>query len=309
MPNIVQNFAFNAKRMVFGFSYNFMKIKKTIYRNPLFLVFTFILLLGCSNSAQAQKQTSIAIMPASVDAKIKGGSSYTQNFTLVNGTGVRLKFNCSVGDFWYDSENKRVNGRPGTLPRSASAWVQFSPAQIVIEPNSSAVVKAIVTVPQGVSGSYFTMPIFEASPAEKPNLIEPAAKTDNTATAAIGIRFRGLMMFTTEGNSEYKVEIMGGRILPPTTSSELEMQLDLFNRGSAHANLRGAFAVLNSSGALVGRGKTEEKRYLPGQRNVLRGAWAGELPTGSYTCVITLSYNRVGSEPVTLVYELPLSVK
>jgi hypothetical protein len=295
--------------MVFGFSFIFMKIKKPICRSLLFLIYTFILLLGSPNSVQAQKQASITVMPASLDAKIKGGSSYTQNFTLVNSTDMRLRFNCSVGDFWYNSENKRVNGRPGTLPRSASPWVQFSPAEIVIEPNSSAVIKAVVTVPQGVSGSYFTMPIFEASPADKPNLIEPTAKIENTATAAIGIRFRGLMMFTTEGTSEYNVEIMGGRILPPTASSELEMQLDLRNRGTAHANLRGAFAILNSSGALVGRGKTEEKRYLPGQRNVLRGAWAGELPPGNYTCVITLSYNRVGLEPVTLVYELPLSVK
>lgn len=102
---------------------------------------------------------------------------------------------------------------------------------------------------------------------------------------------------------------MGGRVVPPTASSELEMQLDLRNRGTAHASVRGAFAILNSSGALVGRGRTEEKRYLPGQQNPLRGAWAGELSPGTYTSVVTLSYNRVGLEPTTLVYELPFTVK
>jgi hypothetical protein len=261
-------------------------------------------LLCCFVQAQAQ-QNSVGVSPVSVDAKVRRGSSYTQTFTLTNNTGTLLRFRCSVGDIWYDEHNQRVTGRAGTLPRSASLWVQFTPAEVVVEPNRSATVKAIVTVPQLAAGGYYTVPVFEALPAEA----RTGEAQGNTATASIGIRFRGLMMFTTEDASEYNVEIMGGQISPPTASSELGMQLDVSNRSTAHAGVRGAFAILNASGALAGRGTTEEKRYLPGQRNALRAAWAGELPPGTYTCVITLSYNRVGMEPATLAYELPFEVR
>jgi hypothetical protein len=263
-------------------------------------------LLFCFRSAEAQ-QNSIGVMPASVDARVKRGASYSQNFTLSNNTGTRLRFGCSVEDVWYDERNVRVTGRPGTLPRSASMWVQFSPAEVVIEPNSSAVVKAIITVPQAAAGGYYSVPVFEAMPADQATA--GATQQGSAATASIRVRFRGLMMLTTADAAEYNVEIMGAHILPPSASSELEIQLDVRNRSTTHARVRGAFAILNASGGLAGRGTIEEKRYLPGQRNNLRAGWSGELPPGKYTSVITLSYDRVGMEPTTLIYELPLVVQ
>ena len=261
-----------------------------------------IILAGCFGVARAQ-QASVAVSPASIDAKVKRGASYTQNFTLTNNTGTRLRFRCFANDMWFDEQNKRLTGRAGTFPRSASLWMQFTPSEIVVEPNSSAVVKAVITIPQGVSGSFYTVPVFEGMPVEK------TVVQTNISTASIGIRFRGLMMFTTEEGSEYNVEIMGGKISPPTVSSELELNLDLRNRGSAHAKVRGAFAILNSSGGLAGRGTIEEKRYLPSQRDTIKSKWSGELPPGNYTCIVTLSYNRIGLEPTSMVYEIPFNIK
>lgn len=266
--------------------------------------FSVIILFICFNIAQAQA-ASVSISPASIDAKVKRGASYTQTFTLTNNTGTRLLLHCSLTDFWYDENNTRLTGRAGTLPRSASLWIQFSPAEVVIEPNSTATVKAVITIPQNVSGSYYAVPNFEAMPADKPTV----NAVGNQAAASIGIRFRGLMMFTTDDGAEYNVEIMGGKIAPPTDSSELGLDLDLRNRGTAHAKVRGSFAILNSAGILAGRGNINEKRYLPSQRDFIKAGWAGKLPPGNYICVVTLSYNRVGLEPVSLVYELPFTVK
>ena len=282
-----------------------MKTNKYKFLKLLFC--SAIILAGCFNRAPAQQQASVAITPASIDTKVKRGASYTQNFTLSNNTGTRLRFRCYANDMWYDGQNKRLTGRAGTYPRSASLWMQFMPSEVIIEPRSSAVVKAVITIPQNVSGSFYTVPVFEAMPADKP-VITPVADI-NTATATLGIRFRGLMMLTTDEGSEYNVEIMSGQISPPTVSSELELNLDLRNRGSAHAKVRGAYAILNSSGALAGRGTIEEKRYLPSQRDWIKSKWSGELPPGNYTCVVTLSYNRVSSEPISLVYEIAFSVK
>jgi hypothetical protein len=279
---------------------NFRKMKMIKYK-LFFLVITLMAFFGAARAQPA----SVGITPASIDAKVQRGISYTQNFTISNNTGTPLRFRCSVNDMWYDEQNNRLTGRAGTFPRSASLWVQFTPSEIVVEPNSSAVIKAVITVPQGATGSFYTVPVFEGMPVENSRKVVMT----NVSTTSIGIKFRGMMMFTTSDGSEYNIEIMNGKVSPPTVSSELELNLDLRNRGSAHARVRGAFAILNASGALAGRGSIEEKRYLPSQRNFIKGKWSGELPPGKYTCLVTLSYNRIGLDPTSMVYEIPFEVK
>jgi len=275
-----------------------------IPRTLLILLAAISLLTFCSD-VSAQK-VSVTVTPASIDAKVSRGASYTQAFTLVNDTSTRLRFKCSVADMWYDASNNRVTGRPGTLQRSASLWVQFSPQEIIVEPHTLGTVNVVVTVPQTAAGSYYSVPVFEAMPADP---VLPELTQVNTASATIGLRFNGLMIFTTLDAAEYNLEIMGGQITPPSASAELAMILDVRNRGNAHARVRGSYALLTSSGVLAGRGAIEEQRYLPDQRKMLTTAWAGELAPGSYTAVITLSYDRIGLEPATMLYELPLVVQ
>lgn len=266
-----------------------------------------ISLLSCFSIASAQK-ISVTISPATIDAEVKRGASYTKTFTLVNGTGTRLRFKCSVADMWYDESNNRVSGRAGTHERSASLWVQFSPDEIIVEPHTTGTANVVVTVPQTAAGSYYSVPVFEAMPAD-PVLPDAKRAEVSTASATIGLRFNGLMSFTTLDTAEYNVEIMGGQITPPSESAELAMQIDIRNRSNAHIRVRGSYAILNSAGTLAGRGSIEEQRYLPEQRKLLTTGWAGELAPGTYTAIVTLSYDRVRMEAATLLYELPLVVQ
>lgn len=265
-----------------------------------------VALLLCGASLSRAQQNSVGVSPASIDAKVKRGSTYTQVYTLFNNTSEKLRFSCSVLDYWYDENNKRVTSRPGTLPHTASPWVQFSPAELVVDPKSSANVKVIITVPLTANGGYYTMPVFEAMPVK--GEAKSAQPADAKATASIGIRFRGLIMLATADGSEYNVEVMGGKVAPPTESSPLEVDLDLRNRGSVHARVQGNLAILNEKGELAGRGKLEGSRFLPGQRNVVKAAWAGALMPGRYTALVTFSYDRINMEPASLVYEIPFTV-
>lgn len=256
-------------------------------------------------SSQANGQ-SLGISPVYVDAKVRNGASYNQAFTISNNTGTRLRVRCSVGDYWYDENNQRIEGRAGTLPRSASSWVQFSPQEVIIEPNGSARVNAVITVPRTASGGFYTTPIFDFENADQSG---QTTREDGTAIASVTYSFSGLLMLTTEGSTEYNLEIMNGSVAAPTNSSALEMQFDLRNRSTAHVRVRGVFAVLDAAGKLVGRGKINEKRYMPGQRAALQTSWAGELAPGQYTTIATLTYDRAGMEPATLAYQKSFEVK
>lgn len=275
-------------------------------RRLLTLFATACAVLLVAFGAPPARAQSLGISPAFVDAKVMSGATYTRDYTVTNNSGARLVIRCSVGDYWYDDRtNARVDGRPGTLPRSASSWVQFSPAEVVVEPHASAVVRAVITVPQSASGGFYTVPTFDIETADATG--RPAR--DGTASAAVAVNFRGLLMLSTTGNSEYHVEIMGGWITPPTLTSPLKIALDVSNRSTAHVSLRGQFAVLDAAGRFAGRGKIDEQRYMPGQRNELGAAWPGELAPGRYTAIITLTYERAGLEPASLLYEQAFEVR
>lgn len=268
--------------------------------SAIFIALFLALIFGvCETTTPAQ---TLSITPAFVEAIVKRGATYNKDFTLTNNTRTRLRFRFSAVDYWYNESHQRIDGRPGTLPHSASLWVQFSPKELIIEPNTSAAVRAIISVPQTASGGYYTRPVFEAEDADAP------AHQANVTTAAVAINFRGLMMLTTEDNTEYNVEVLGGQIVPPTASTPMELSLELNNRSTSHATLRGVFALFKASGELIGRGKIDDKRFLPGERDKLKTLWAGELAPGRYTAMVTLSYNRVGLEPASMTYELSFEV-
>jgi hypothetical protein len=266
-----------------------------------FFASAFIALLcGAGDSVRAQ---SLGLTPAIMDATVKRGGVYTNTFTISNGTNTRLRVRCSVSDYWYDERNQRMTGRAGTLPRSASSWVMFTPSEFIIEPHSSGSVNAVITVPQGANGGYYTAPTFETE-----NANASASPATGTAQANIKIRFQGLLLFTTEDATEYNVEIMAGQLSPPTASSPLGINLDVRNRSTAHARVHGLFVLLDASGKLAGHGNIEDKQFMPGQRDLLKTIWAGELAPGRYTALVTLSYARAGMPPATLIYELPFEV-
>jgi len=249
-------------------------------------------------------QNSLGLTPAMIDADVKPGKSYVQEFTIVNNTGTRLRFRCFVNDYWYGENNERLVSRPGTQPRSASNWVQLSPSEIVIEPRSSGVVKAVISVPESAAGGYYTIPFFEGEAADKPS----EAQKNGTAAASVVVRIGGLLMLATENKSEYNVSVSDGKIQPPTASSPLEMQLHLKNSGTAHARVRGMFVILDAAGKIAGRGRIEEKKFLPGQRDLLSTTWAGELGSGKFTAIVTLSYDRAGQESASLTSEIPFEI-
>ena len=275
-------------------------------RNTKFLI-KLIFLFACAASVcgGARAQNSLGLTPAMIDADVKPGKTYVQEFTIVNNTGTRLRFRCFVNDYWYGENNEKLITRPGTQPRSASNWVQLSPSEIVIEPHSSGVVKAVISVPESAAGGYYTIPFFEGEAADKPG--EDAQKK-GTAAASVAVRLGGLLMLATEGKSEYNVSVTDGKIQPPTASSALEMQLNLKNSGTAHARVRGMFVILDAWGKIAGRGRIEEKRFLPGQRDLLSTTWAGELRSGKFTAIVTLSYDRAGQESASLTSEIPFEI-
>lgn len=252
----------------------------------------FCLISLCSAAAFAQKQ-SVGLSPASVDAEVERGKIYTQEYTVNNQTTTRVRFRATAADIWYDEKNQPVEDRAGTLPHSAATWIQFNPAEIIIEPMSAGKFTTIITVPENASGGHYARLFFDGEAADQP-------KEGSAATVAF--RLGGLLLLAT-ANSIYRLEVVESHVSPPTAATGLKLTLDVANLSNSHILLRGSYALLDANNRVAGRGKIVEKRYFPGQRQSLEALWGGELKPGNYTAIITLTYPRAGTEPATTVHQ------
>lgn len=258
-----------------------------------------LLLLVCP----AQAQSQIGLSPAFMEATLKPGSVYTQDFTISNKTSTRVRMRAYVRDFWYDENNQRLEGLPGTHPHSAAPWIQFAPDEMIVEPESAVKFKAVITIPNSAAGGYYAVPYFEGVAADEPAFV------GKRQVQAVGVRLGGLLLFATDPGSQYNVRIARGALEPPTATTPLAIALDVANMSNAHVILRGTLVLLDSAGRIAGRGQIEEQRYLPGQRFLLRALWRGELAPGKYTAIVSLTYQRAGMEPATLACRMPFDVK
>jgi hypothetical protein len=113
-------------------------------------------------------------------------------------------------------------------------------------------------------------------------LFQGTTRLSGNATVSIG----SLLTFDLSG----KVLVAPGDVVaePPTASSNTAIKLPVRNSGNEPAVVRGAAAIISSSGALVGKVALDSRRLLPGESTVLRADYAGELSSGGYRVIATI---------------------
>jgi hypothetical protein len=118
------------------------------------------------------------------------------------------------------------------------------------------------------------------------------------------LRLGALLLLTAAGTEQDALDVIDVRLTPPAANQNFELQMGLANRGNVHLFPQARVAILDGAKEVVARADGEPKRLFPGQQDRTAVSWAGRLPPGDYTAVITLTYgqNKVFTR------ELPLRV-
>lgn len=235
-------------------------------------------------AAAAQAQVKYGLTPAMVVRNFKPGQPFTVELTVSNGSSRPVLMRGTAMDFWYNGKNEKVFGAPGTLPRSASNWVEFVPRVITVPAEGFSTVRMVVTPPADATGSYYCVAFVES----KPELARSA--TAETQALYTNIRLGALVMLAAEKSEKFKINVSDARFSPPAPSHDLTLEFEVDNESNTHIFPRSAVAVLNEGHEIVAKTEGEIKRFLPGQTDRLSLKWGGTLPPGSYTALLTLVY-------------------
>jgi hypothetical protein len=105
-----------------------------------------------------------------------------------------------------------------------------------------------------------------------------------TATASLG----ALLTFAIGENvSLAPADLV---VKAPTSAQNTLFEEVLENDGAEPVVAKGMTAILDGDGAIVGKARLDQHRLLPGERCTLKGEFAGELASGRYRVVATISY-------------------
>lgn len=232
----------------------------------------------------AALQVKYGLTPAMVVERFKPGQPFEVELVVSNGSAAPVLMRGLAMDFWYNEKNEKIFSAPGTLPHSASNWIEFVPRTFTVPAQGSAKVKMIVTPPANATGSYYSVAFVESKPE-----ITRAATAESKAMFT-NVRLGTLILLSAEKSESYRIEVSDARFSPPAPNRDLYLDFLLDNQSNTHLFPRPQVAILNSQHELVAKADGEIKRFLPGQRGRIGVTWSGDLAADSYTAVLTMVY-------------------
>jgi hypothetical protein len=238
-----------------------------------------LVVLLCLPAVEAAAQT-VSLSPSVIELKGSYRQSTTQTFTMTNTTGLALSFDLQAQDVLV-TNGKRIYLPAGELPHSIAATAVFASRTVTIPAGESRSASVTVTVP-------------EATQIRAVVVLFKGTTTIGKGRSASTVSLGALMTFRLSDHSTVVVSDLS--VAPQTDSQNASFELAFVNDGTEPVSPRGVAVILNQAGTVVGKATFEPLRVLPGERQMSKATYPGELGKGAYRVVSTF---EVGGKPVT----------
>jgi hypothetical protein len=249
--------------------------------------------------ARASAAQSLGLTPAEVRATFAPQQVLQFDLSVSNDSDTAAPMRASLADLWFDEKtNEKIFGVPGTLPRSAANWLTVVPATFVVPPHGTTKVKVMVTPPPDASGGAYAVVWVES----KPQVSHDAA---GGRPIYANMRLGALVLLDAAGTEDPRIETADTALTPPDDRRNLELTFRLRNAGNTHVFPDAHLAVIDGARRVVARTEAETRRFFPGQAGSMTMTWAGSLPPGDYTAILTIGYGKDKVQTQALPLHVP----
>jgi hypothetical protein len=226
------------------------------------------------SAAAPRARSSVSLAPAVVMVRCKFSQSYTQMLTINNQTQQEFVFEMVAEDVVV-REGNRIFVPAGETPGGIAATAVFLQKQVIVGPGQSASVGVTFTVPPETS-SRAAVALFRG--------VNKVTSGPVRMTASLGT------LFTFTVSENVQIEASPVVVSGQSATANLGIFQLLTNTGSEPVIAGGIAALLNESGALVGKASFAEQRLLPGERLPFRAEYPAELRAGRYRVFASFQY-------------------
>jgi len=261
---------------------------------PRFLFFALLL-----TGARIVAAQSIGLAPAQIITDFKPGVPFEQELSVANNGGEGVELHVQITDLWYNSKNEKTFEAPGTSPRSAANWIQFVPERFTVAAGRSQKMRAVITPPVDARGGYYAVLFVESKP------VATNKQTEDGKRVFANMRIGCLVLLTAKNTETFNVNLNDLKLVPPGENKGLSLTFAVDNQSNTHVFPQAKLAILSPEHKLLGKSESEFKRFLPGQKDLMKVDWNGELKQGDYSAVLSLVYGGTHVETRQIAFTVP----
>ena len=222
-------------------------------------------------SMSLSAEGTLSASPAVVMLAGAPGQSTTQTLMISNATSHTMSFEMKAKDVIV-RDGERTFADPGSTGGGIAETATFTQKLVTVAPGETARVDVTVTIPANPS-SRAVVALFTGT--------QPVKANGMSITPSLGT----LMTFALSDNVGADASAL--HVQPPTMTSNLVVGQRLVSNGTEPLVAKGMLAIVNASGALVGKEAIPARRLLPGERADIRAEYGGELSPGRYRALVT----------------------
>lgn len=238
---------------------------------------TVALALFSFTSGLLAQSAGLGLNPSRLEVEVSPGSEKTIGFEIESppsGTVVRGRLLLSATDWSINEDAAVVYADPGTLPKSASNWIVYSPSAVSIASGQKQLVRVTVTVPATANPGVYRTAIFVQE--------RPPATPPKPGERLLYIRLRYVFtLYVIVGEVAGDGQLNNVEIVYSRTSPQVI--LDMSNSGDRHVRPIISWVIRDASQKEVASlSKHEAMVVLPNARLKQAFPVPVQLPAGRY---------------------------
>lgn len=269
-----------------------------IFRKGLGGIVCTLFILSISNAWAGE--LSFLLSESKIRLSVAPGSSQTGTIKIYSQSDKEINLRAYLEDWEYtDKQDGSKNFFPvQTIPSSAAAWINFSPAEFTLPPWGEKRLNYIVNAPQEATGGYYAVMFFETL-LSQPTQLEYIEDEEIRSGVKLAIRIGTLFYIEAEGTIRRLGELTGLSVARDGQAEALSIAVQLYNAGNVDISAGGTFNIIDNQGMVYARGEFNDVATFPGDTAKLTSVWKEPLPKGIYDLILTVDLGKAVAETGT----------
>jgi len=226
-------------------------------------------ILFAHNMAHAQ----LFLEQGKIEEDVNPGDTLMDSLRIHNTSDQTYRVSVYWEDFEYqppfDGSKKFLP--KGTLDRSLTKWINFSPQEFTLKPYENKEVSYVINVPNSISGGYYGVMFFEKEPEEL------KSQRGLSIVARVGCLFFIEANIRTKKVSLKNLSISGNSITGK-----------IFNEGDVIVIPETVYYILDEDSLVADRGEVKNVYLPPDNSADYQIDLPSDLPRGHYMMVLTM---------------------
>jgi len=228
------------------------------------------------------------VAPVLVSFDANPGEIQNKVLTVRNHSNERQKFVLNLNDYTFDENGRKIAVEAGSTPRSLGEWLTINPAFVELNPNESAEVQLIMSVPRNGFKTRWGM-----IPVEIAREQTPASVDKQLATGVLLVpRIVVLLKQSPRSNQNYKGTVSGLKEVTEVGDEFRSFEALIVNQGDKVLDANLFLAYANMTTMEENQLKPRKVSIYPDQSRKVILTLNNKLTPGNYAIAFMMDYGH-----------------